>query len=183
MDFVVFKELNAEIKFRFATKEDAAAIVLLVNSAYRGDSSRKGWTTEADLLGGQRTDEMAITEDIVRPGSFFLMALKDQRLISTVHLEKKDDGACYFGMFTVEPEMQASGMGKLVMEESEKIARSWNCDRIEMTVITVRSELIAFYERRGYKFTGKTKEFPSHNERFGLPKRSDLVLGIWEKRI
>jgi len=160
--------------FRLATPADVAAIVPLVESAYRGDVSRKGWTTEADLLDGQRTDPVGVAELITKPGSCMLLAERDGALLACANLEKRGD-AGYFGMFSVRPDLQGAGIGRTTLAEAERIARDdWHCGEMHMTVISVRDELIAWYERRGYKRTGIYSPFPYGDARFGLPKRDDL---------
>jgi len=160
--------------FRLATPADVAAIVPLVESAYRGDVSRKGWTTEADLLDGQRTDPVGVAELITKPGSCMLLAERDGALLACANLEKRGD-AGYFGMFSVRPDLQGAGIGRATLAEAERIARDdWHCREMHMTVISVRDELIAWYERRGYKRTGIYSPFPYGDARFGLPKRDDL---------
>lgn len=164
------------ITFRTAAPADAAALVALVNSGYRGESSKKGWTTEADLLGGQRTDPEKMREMIVAEGSRVEMAFDaDGGLLGCVHLKKESDGSCYLGMLTVDPARQAAGAGKAIMAHCEDAARAWGCSRMRMTVISVRAELIAFYERRGYRKTGVTEPFPEDDPRFGLPKVRGLT--------
>lgn len=160
--------------FRLATPADVAAIVPLVESAYRGDVSRKGWTTEADLLDGQRTDPVGVAELVTKPGSCMLLAERDGALLACANLEKRGD-AGYFGMFSVRPDLQGAGIGRAMLAEAERIARDdWHCGEMHMTVISVRDELIAWYERRGYKRTGIYSPFPYGDARFGLPKRDDL---------
>ena len=169
--------------FRNATTADIPAIVSLVESAYRGDSSRAGWTTEANLLDGRRTDADEVRDAIERPQSIILLASRDGALGACAHVSIKDD-AGYFGMFAVHPTQQGQGIGKLLLAESERIVRDeWRLASIRMSVIDVRSELIAFYERRGYARTGITKPFPYGNERFGKPKRDDLRFEILEKQL
>ncbi len=168
--------------FRPAASDDAARLVALVNSAYRGESSKKGWTTEADILGGQRTDEDKIRETIAAANSRIELAfLEDGALAACVHLKKEADGSCYLGMLSVDPNRQAAGLGKELMSRSEEIARAWGCARMRMTVISVRAELIAYYERRGYRRTGKTEPFPEGDPRFGLPKVRGLMFAELEK--
>ena len=157
------------ITFRTATPTDALALSQLVNSAYRGDSSKKGWTTEADLLGGQRTDAEKILEMIQDPCSRIELAMENDQILGCVYL-KQENETLYFGMLTVNPDLQAKGIGKLLLNHLETVARHLKCHTIRMTVISVRTELIAFYERRGYQFTGKTEPFPENDPRFGLPK-------------
>ena len=162
------------VTFRRATSSDVAAIVALVESAYRGDVSRKGWTTEADLLDGQRTDPAGVAELVAKPGSCMLLAERDGTLLACANLEKRGD-AGYFGMFSVHPDLQGGGIGRATLAEAERLAREdWHCREMQMTVISVRDELIAWYERRGYKRTGIYSPFPYGDERFGIPKRDDL---------
>jgi GNAT superfamily N-acetyltransferase len=164
------------LAFRTATSGDANAIVQLVNSAYRGDSSRRGWTTEADLLGGQRTDPEKVSEMIQLPHSRIELAESDDGgLLGCVSLEREPAGACYLGMLTVDPTRQAAGIGKLLLGHSEAIARQWGCEAMRMTVIHLREELLRYYERQGYRRTGATEPFPENDPRFGLPKISGLM--------
>ena len=166
--------------FRPATPADTSAVVELVQSAYRGESSQKGWTTEADLLDGQRTDAEAVSGLLSRQGSRLLLALRDGTLLGCCHIERKAAEknavkACYFGMFAVTPTLQGGGVGGALLTEAERHARvEWGCGEMHMTVIDVRAELIAWYERRGYRRTGEHSPFPYGNDRFGLPKRPDL---------
>lgn len=146
--------------FRKAQKEDAQIIAHLVNSAYRGDSSRLGWTTEADLLDGLRTSEREISGLIESAQSLFLLCIQGAEVIGSVHL-KKMETAGYLGMFVVKPELQGRGIGRQFMQTAESTAqREWGVRKMTMQVITLRHELIAFYERRGYRRTGKLKPFP-----------------------
>ena len=172
-----------ELHFRVATPADLDAIVALVTSAYRGDSSRAGWTTEADFLDGNRIDAEVLRADIERPGSRVLLAERDGALLACAHVSE-DDGAGYFGMFSVVPGLQGGGIGKQVLAECERIARDdWRLPAMRMTVIDIRDELIAFYERRGYRRTGILKPFPYGDERFGLPRRDDLRFEVLEKAL
>jgi ribosomal protein S18 acetylase RimI-like enzyme len=169
------------LRFRPATVADIPAVVALVESAYRGDSSRAGWTTEADLLAGQRTDPDDVRACIERAQSVVLLAERDGELLACAHVAA-EDGAAYFGMFSVRPTLQGGGVGKQVLAEAERIAREdWKLPAVRMTVIDVRDELIAFYERRGYIRTGIKKPFPYGDERFGMPRRDDLRFEVLEK--
>jgi GNAT superfamily N-acetyltransferase len=169
--------------FRLATPGDVAVIVPLVESAYRGDVSRKGWTTEADLLDGQRTDAAGVAELITKPGSCMLLAECDGALLACANLERRGE-AGYFGMFSVRPDLQGAGIGRATLAEAERLARDdWHCREMHMTVISVRDELIAWYERRGYKRTGIHSPFPYGDERFGIPKRGDLRFELLVKAL
>ena len=169
------------LMFRYASAGDIPAIVSLVESAYRGDVSRKGWTTEADLLDGQRTDPVSVADIIGKSGSRIVLAERDGELLACANIEHQSD-ACYFGMFSVRPTLQGSGVGNALLAECERVAATdWKCRAVNMTVIRQRDERIAWYERRGYQRTGVTKPFPYGDPRFGLPKRDDLEFIVLEK--
>jgi GNAT superfamily N-acetyltransferase len=168
---------------RAATAADAPALVTLVNSAYRGDSSKAGWTTEADLLGGQRIDVEGLAATIVTPGNIVLLHEQDHVPVGCVHLERTGEG-CYLGMLTIRPTMQGTGLGRQLLEAAERWAiEHWFSRSVHMTVIVQRIELIGWYERRGYIRTGEHKPFPYGDERYGLPRRADLVFEVLCKRL
>lgn len=176
--------MKPDIAFRIAVKQDAQAIADLVNSAYRGESSRSGWTTEADFLAGQRTDKQAVEEIIANPTQWFLLGERGSVLLGSVCLERFDPQRCYFGMFAVRPELQAQGIGKRFVLEAERFAREeLRCSTMRMLVITLRSELIAWYERRGYRRTGELDAFPYGDEHFGIPLRDDLRFEVLTKSL
>lgn len=164
--------------FRDGQPGDIDVIVALIESAYRGDASRAGWTTEADFLDGQRTHAGEIKGLIARANARFVLVEEAGRLLACCLIEQQPDGDaldCYFGMFSVRPDMQSAGLGGALLAEAERIAREqWHCRAVRMSVIDVRGELIAWYERRGYRRTGEHKPFPYGDERFGIPKRPDL---------
>jgi ribosomal protein S18 acetylase RimI-like enzyme len=172
-----------DLQFRAATAADIDAIVALVESAYRGDASRQGWTTEADFLDGRRTGADDVTACLERERSRILLAEREGELLACSHVAE-EDGAGYFGMFSVKPGVQGGGIGKHVLAEAERIARDeWHLPAMRMTVIDIRDELIAFYERRGYRRTGIVKPFPYGDARFGLPLRDDLRFEVLEKEL
>ena len=167
---------------RYANLADVESRVMLVQSAYRGESSRVGWTTEADLIDGTRTDADEVAELINKPDSYILLCERDNSLLASVHLENRDDYA-YLGMFAVSPQAQGQGVGKYLLTMAEEIvSRQWQCRFLEMTVISLRTDLIAWYERRGYQRTGHYKPFPYGQLRYGMPRRDDLVLEVLHKK-
>jgi ribosomal protein S18 acetylase RimI-like enzyme len=172
------------MQFRRATAADIAAVVALVESAYRGDASRAGWTTEADMLGGRRTDIEDVRALVETERGMMLLALDDDGTIAACANVAEEDGAGYFGMFSVAPARQRGGIGSKLLAEAERIVRDdWKLPAMRMTVIDIRDELVAYYERRGYVRTGKKKPFPYGDERFGLPKRDDLRFEVLEKKL
>ncbi len=170
------------LSFRIATLDDIPALISVVESAYRGDASRVGWTTEADMLEGQRIDAEGLRESISTANSRIVLAERNGELLACCHIQKQKNGTGYFGMFSVRPGLQGSGIGKALLLEAERQTREdFLCTRIEMTVIDIRESLIAFYERRGYVRTGIHKPFPYGDERYGIPKRDDLRFEILAK--
>lgn len=167
-----------QVSISTAIDQEIPELNRLVNSAYRGESSKKGWTTEADLLGGLRTDEDALRTMLQNPNVTILMYKESGQLQGCVYLEKKGNDL-YLGMLTVSPEAQANGIGKQLLSAAEQVAVNQQCRAITMTVISQRHELIAWYNRRGYQPTGETQPFPD-DPRFGLPTQS-LEFIVMEK--
>ncbi|MEP7185535.1 MAG: GNAT family N-acetyltransferase [Rhodanobacter sp.] len=171
------------MQFRLASAADIAAIVALVESAYRGESGLRGWTTESHLLDGQRTDAEDVAAVIGRPESRVLLAEADGRLKASCHVERQGESA-YFGMFAVDPTGQGLGLGRKMLAEAERIARDeWQCRFMRMSVIEQRADLIAWYERRGYRRSGEYQPFPYGDERFGIPRRDDLRFEVLTKSL
>jgi ribosomal protein S18 acetylase RimI-like enzyme len=163
------------LAFRFAEERDVPAVVALIESAYRGETSRAGWTTEADLLDGQRTDADAVLAVVRAPGRVMLLAETDGQLAGCCQLERRPPAEVYFGMFSVRPGRQGRGWGRQILAEAERLARDdWGATTMVMSVLAPRGELIAWYERRGYRRTGESRPFPYGNARYGIPKRPDL---------
>jgi ribosomal protein S18 acetylase RimI-like enzyme len=138
---------------------------------------------EADLLDGQRTDVVAVTDAIARDTSVVLLDVaEDGVLVACCQLDRRDDSTAYFGMFAVRPGRQGGGVGRRVLAHAEEFAREqYAATVVEMTVIGQRSELIAWYERRGYRQTGAARPFPYGDERFGIPRREDLHFVVLAK--
>lgn len=153
-----------------AISEDIKELNKLVNSAYRGEESRKGWTTEAEILDGIRIDEAALEVLLTRPEIVVLKCMDiNGQILGTVCLEVKGH-QLYLGMFAVSPQFQDNGIGKALLKTAEKYAIENKCDRIVISVISTRKELISWYERHGYVATGGSIAFEEIEGRFGDPK-------------
>ena len=193
----------SDARVRTAHHDDIDALHRLVETAYRGDSARRGWTHEADLLGGQRTDIAKLTQMLVAsdetigvidlPANVFspesAHATTSRPLIGCVHvrinpLVQPDDRlVAYLGMLAVDPEHQARGLARRLIDWAEQTARDeFGARAMQMTVIGQRRELIQYYERRGYLDTGERQAFPLDDPRFGLPKTRALYFVVLEKR-
>lgn len=174
--------MNAKLRVvRRATKSDAPAVVALVERAYRGEASRAGWTTEADLLDGQRTDEADVRAAIAR--DVMLLVHEDEQLLASVLLTASAD-AVLLGMFAVEPTLQGAGLGRFTLEHAERFMRTeLGAARGRMHVLWQRGELIAWYARRGWLPSGARAPFPYGDPRFGLPRRDDLEFVVLEKEL
>ena len=163
-----------------AIHADIPALLTLIQAAYRGESAKRGWTHEADLLGGQRTDAAALTDTLDDPAQLLLVARDRDDLAGCIALTEKG-GHGYIGLVTVDPERQSGGLGRRLLEAAEEAARTrFEATRAEMTVIDGRDELIAWYERRGYRLTGERRPFPAGDPRFGLPRKA-LEFVVLEK--
>ena len=177
-------DADSEFNISTARSADVAAVVALINSAYRGESSRRGWTTEEHLVGGQRTDESAIAQDIGTAGQVILLLRRGPLLCGCVLLENKAEQTCYLGLLTVRPDLQAAGIGRRLLAAGESwAAEHFGSQEVEMTVVEQRLELIRWYQRRGYQLTGEIRPFPYEDERFGLPKRDDLRFVVLRRRL
>ena len=167
-----------------ATPSDAAELVALVNSAYRGKSSQQGWTTESHLLDGIRIDVPTMREYLQARDTIILKYVNDEsKIIACVYLEKFSNKRLYLGMLSVSPTLQAGGIGRRLLEAAEAWAEKLKCKTIFMTVISTRAELIDWYKRRGYTDTGKREPFHD-TKRFGIPKSEDPIqLMVMEKEV
>lgn len=166
-----------------ASPDDVDDVVDLVQSAYRGEPSRQGWTTEADLLEGQRVDASMVRAVIDDPDAVVLTARSAGSLVACCELRhRRGHGDAHLGMFAVRPGLQGAGTGRRMLAEAERSAeRRWGVGRMSLSVIEVRHELIAWYQRRGYAPTGEAVAFPYGDERYGRPTRDDLRLVVLSK--
>ncbi|WP_344603646.1 GNAT family N-acetyltransferase [Sporichthya brevicatena] len=166
---------------RVATAADVPSLQRLIHSAYRGESSRAGWTHEADLLDGNRIDEDMLRAELADPGTTLFLTEDDAGPRGCCVVTDRGDGTAYFGTFAVRPAAQGGGLGDALLRHAESHARSLGARRMELTVVTQRADLIAWYARRGYTPTGETRPFPYGDERFGRPRRDDLAFAVLVK--
>jgi len=162
------------------------AIAALVNAAYRGETSRAGWTSEFELLGGQRTDAETLSADLAATPGATILTMREREggeIVASVWLEPAASETYYLGMLTVNPTRQADGFGRALLLQAESFAATAGARRMQLTVIEQRESLIAWYERRGYRRTGAVKPFPYDDARVGAPKRGDLRLAVFEKAL
>lgn len=151
----MFSDSNIKI----ASVADAGQITALLNLAYRGEASRKGWTTEANIIAGDRRTTVKEIETLIqKSNSTFLIYNVDKKIEACVNLQQQDQ-KIYLGMLSVNPELQGSGIGKKLLAAAEEFAVSKKCSSIYMTVIDVRKELIDWYKRHGYVDSGIRKPF------------------------
>lgn len=170
------------MNLRPASKNDISKLVELINLCYRGEFSKKGWTTEAELLAGQRIDhDMALSLFDKHGSSFFVYEHPNQGLVASVHIQETPD-SLYFGMLTVHPEYQGQKLGRKILDWVEERARKLSKPEVELDVITARKELIAYYERRGYEKTEKVYPFPE-DPRYGIPQKGPLELQKYKKTL
>ncbi|MFC7379573.1 GNAT family N-acetyltransferase [Brevundimonas sp. GCM10030266] len=173
-----------EPTIRDAIVSDIPSLHALVESAYRGEASRAGWTTEADLLDGQRTDAEDLASILSDPEQGMLTAWNGDALVGCILIARRGEGIGYFGMLSVSPLLQNAGLGrKLVRIAEQTMADRFGALRVRISVIPQRDTLIAWYERLGYVATGEALPFPYGDRRFGLPKREDLSFIVMEKTL
>lgn len=171
--------MSHSFRLATATAADAARLAQFVNNAYRGEEARQGWTTEADLLDGQRTDEAGMVDMLALPHAKVLLCQNEEgQLLGSFHVQAKG-AVLYLSMLAVEPAGQRQGVGRFLLGAAEDYGRQHNCTLSQMTVISVRAELLAYYERQGYRRTGATEPFPT-DPRYGIP-RQPLLLLVLEK--
>lgn len=171
-----------EITLRDATTTDIPALHRLIESAYRGEVSRAGWTTEADLLDGQRTDPEDLASVLADPHQGLLTAWRGAALVGCILIADQGSGTGYFGMLSVSPTLQGAGLGRQLVEAAHRtLADRFGARRVRISAFPQRETLIAWYERLGYRRTGDTLPFPYDNPRFGLPLRDDLHFVVMER--
>jgi len=169
-----------------AVQADYAEVIDLVNLAFRGSGSSASWNIEAGIIEGQRLNESLLSEDLAAKPAAHLLIHRDEQngtLLGTVWLDPGKDGVWGLGLLTVRRDLQNRQLGRTLLRAAEEFAKGLGAHRIHMTVVNVRTTLIAWYERRGYTLTGETQPFPYGDERFGRPLRDDLHFVVLEKDI
>jgi ribosomal protein S18 acetylase RimI-like enzyme len=167
--------------FRPAVPADAEALVALIRSAYRGDTSRAGWTSEADLVSGDRIDSGQVLAMIGGPGSVLIVLDGEDGLTGCCQVEDRGAAVAYFGTFAVSPAAQGGGIGRRLIAEAERQATGrFGAAVLEMTVLAQQDKLIAWYERLGFHRTGERRPFPADG-RFARPLRDDLYFIVLAK--
>lgn len=157
-----------------ASLEDAPALKNLLEAAYRGDSARRGWNHEADILDDERVAPGEVERLLADPGVTILVARDGTELFGCVAVTRRDASLAYLGMLCVLPDLQSAGLGRQLLDAAEENARAFGIEVMEMTVIDSRDALIAWYERRGYVRTGETRPFP-------VPRDPPITFVVLEK--
>jgi ribosomal protein S18 acetylase RimI-like enzyme len=171
----------SDLKLRLARPADAEVLTSLIRSAYRGEDSRAGWTSEADLVDGERINAGQVRAMITDAGSLMLAGEADGQLVGCCQLRNEGAGLAYFGTFAVSPRAQGAGLGRQLMAEAERLAvSSFGATRLEMTVLAPQDKLIAYYERRGFHRTGETRPFPA-DPHYARPRVDGLYFVVLEK--
>ena len=173
-----------EIALRDAAPADIPVLHRLIESAYRGEGSRAGWTTEADLLAGQRTDPDELAAILADPDQAMLTAWRDDDLVGSILIANRGEETGYFGMLSVSPTLQGAGLGRRLVEAAHAtLSERFGARRVRISVFPQRETLIAWYRRLGYAPTGETLPFPYGDTRFGLPLRDDLHFIVMERAL
>jgi len=163
------------LKTNPAQLSDIPAVMRLINRAYRSKEGVQGWTNEGHLLEGDRTDPEHLQELIETPSGLLLLCyLSNDELIGSVHLIMNEDHL-YFGMLAVDPLHQSKGVGRYLLQAAKELALSNGLNRIKLTVLSTRHELIGWYLRSGFTIVQENLPFPN-TERFGKPKMPLLLV-------
>lgn len=167
--------------FEKATENDIPQLLELIETCYRGDIARQGWTCETDLVGENRTTEQFLKEEITAPGGSYLKHTDEQgKIVGCVYIQlNTEEKNAFVGYLCVHPTLQSQGLGTKLLTATEDIAKEAQCLKLCMKVLTVRKELIAWYEKFGFRYVGENVPFPVG---CGTPK-VPLELGCWEKRL
>lgn len=170
-------------KLTVASDADVAAVVSLINLAFRGRGEDAGWSIKEEYIQGTRITEDLLREDMAaKPhATLLLWRQAGKSLFGCVWMEPKHDGVWYLGSLAVDPRQQKAGLGRKLLEAAEHWAKERGATEIRMTVVHLRTALIEWYKRRGYVLTGETKPFPYGDTRYGVPTRDDLYFVVLQK--
>ncbi len=135
--------IPSEFKVRIAQESDLLAILKVVNQAF---------VVERFFLEHDRTSLENLSE-LLRNGTFLIAEDAQRRLVGSVYVELRGDRA-YFGMLSVDPARQGTGLGKLLVAAAEDYARQHGCTAMDITVVNLRTELPLFYGKLGYQEVG-----------------------------
>ena len=167
---------------RDATPDDVAAVVAVATAAYRATGPDAGWTSEGHLLGGERTNPTEVLDAITAAATRVLVSTVDDVVVGVIKVQQVPPDGAHFGLFAVDPRRQSGGTGSRLLDEAERIAaEEWGAAWMELEVIHQRTDLQDWYRRRGYVGTGDTRPFPYQDQRFGLPRRDDLVFDVFRR--
>ena len=167
---------------RVAKAEDIPALEKLVNGVYRGENALKGWTTEAEILDGQRIDSQMLQEILENPKERIFVLDDGGEIKGCVQVTDSGDSVL-LGMLSVPVELQGKGLGAKLIRFVEEDARKRGFKSVKMHVLDVRTELLSYYERKGYRRTGDFSEWPWGDLKWGIPKRDDLKFVVLAKPI
>ncbi len=135
-----------DLRIRPATAADRPRLIPLINSAFSVET----------FLQGPRTDEERLAASMER-GTLLVAENRDGRILASVYTELRGTHG-YLGMLAVDPAYQRYGLGRRMMKTAEAHFRDQGCDRLEITVLSLRPELLPIYRRFGFVETG-TEEF------------------------
>ncbi|MGN6376344.1 MAG: GNAT family N-acetyltransferase [Sphingomonas sp.] len=150
-----------QVTFRRATLADVEALQLLVQRAYRGDTAAASWSHEGEVATGERISRAAIATLITATTSIVSVAEVGGRLGGTSLVEEIAPEQCTIRLLSVEPALQARGIGSRLLDNAEAEARSCFAAQVaRIEVLDQKRKLIAYYERRGYRPTGAARPYP-----------------------
>ena len=172
-----------DLKFVVCQKDDIQVVVEIINQVYRSEKKSKSWTTEAHLLGGKRVENESFEKLLKEENSKIYLAKFQDKIIGNIQAKLKNDDI-YIGLFAVQPDFQSSGIGKKLLEYAENNSSNiYNkANKFKMLVISIRTDLIEFYKRRGYKVTNSFLEFPK-SELWNIKTNEELKFVVLEKYI